>query len=138
MGENNKDSIRTPLGRARGLGSAKDGTHHWWMQRVSSIALIPLLLYLAAHARYFLPGPDFYPGLIALIGEPVMSAVMILAVICGFYHAALGVQVIVEDYVHCKVALPLLLVFNQVFFFFAGVSCIYAVFHIGFALNGGR
>jgi succinate dehydrogenase / fumarate reductase membrane anchor subunit len=131
----NEKSIRTPLGRARGLGSAKDGTAHWWMQRVTSVMLIPLCLYILFHLHYFLPDPYSLPLLIAVLGDPVMSIALSLSILIGFYHAYLGVQVIIEDYVHQPAAKLACILFNAVFFFFAGFACLYSLFYIAFALG---
>jgi succinate dehydrogenase / fumarate reductase membrane anchor subunit len=90
-------SRRTPLGRVRGLGSAKQGTEHFWAQRVTAIALVPLALWfvgsLAAHA-----GAD-HAAAKAWLAEPFTAVVMILLVATGFHHAQLGLQVVIEDYV---------------------------------------
>lgn len=136
MAEEKTETIRTPLGRARGLGSAKDGTHHWIMTRLSSILLLPLSLYLLWHAEYFLPEPGDYTSLIVQIADPVMSLALILFIATGFYHACLGVQVIIEDYVHKESARIFLLVFNKLFFFALGITALYAVIYTTFALYG--
>ncbi len=90
-------SLRTPLGRVRGLGSAKGGTEHFWAQRLTAIALVPLALWfvaqLAAHA-----GADHATAK-AWLAEPVTSIFMILVVVAGFHHGQLGLQVVIEDYV---------------------------------------
>jgi succinate dehydrogenase / fumarate reductase, membrane anchor subunit len=94
------DWLRSPLGRAVGLGSAKEGAEHWWAQRVSAVALIGLGLWFAA-------------SLIALVGAnraavlrwlhaPLPAILTILTLVAVFYHAALGMQVVIEDYVHSE------------------------------------
>lgn len=89
--------FRTPIKQARGLGSAHHGTGHWWAQRMSAVALIPLMLWFvvgiaansgASHAQA-----------VAWIGAPVNAVLLILLLATAFYHAALGLQVILEDYV---------------------------------------
>ena len=94
----NRADLRSDLGRVRGLGSAKEGAHHWWMQRVSAIALVPLSLWfviaLVAHT-----GAD-YEAMRAWLASPVTFALMALTVGVTFYHAQLGLQVVIEDYVH--------------------------------------
>jgi succinate dehydrogenase / fumarate reductase membrane anchor subunit len=90
-------TLRTPLGRVRGAGSAKSGSHHWWMQRVTSIALLPLtiwfILSLASSAGMTLAEARGW------IGHP-LNAVLLLALIgLTFHHIAAGLQVIIEDYV---------------------------------------
>jgi succinate dehydrogenase / fumarate reductase membrane anchor subunit len=90
-------ALRTPLGRVRGLGSAKAGTHHWWMQRVTSIALLPLTVWFVVSV-IGLAGAS-YADTLAFIGAPV-NAVLLLALIAAtFHHMASGLQVVVEDYV---------------------------------------
>ncbi len=89
-------TLRSPLGRARGLGSAKGGTHHWWMQRVTSIALLPLTLWFVLSVAG-LAGAG-YGATVAWIGRP-WNAVLLLATIgLTFHHMAAGMQVIMEDY----------------------------------------
>jgi len=90
-------TLRTPLGRVRGAGSAKSGSHHWWMQRVTSIALLPLtiwfILSLASSAGMT------HAEARAWIGHP-LNAVLLLALIgLTFHHVAAGLQVVIEDYV---------------------------------------
>jgi succinate dehydrogenase / fumarate reductase membrane anchor subunit len=127
-------SIRTPLARARGLGSAKSGTGHWWMQRVTSVMLLPLTLYILFHLGHFLPDPYESNNLIGEIGRPTMSLALILASLSGFYHGWLGVQVIIEDYVHNEGAKMAALVGNALLFFFLGAACVFSVLYIDFAL----
>ena len=93
-----REDMRTPLARAIGLGSAKDGVHHWWMQRVSAIVLVPLTMWFIA-AIIAQTGAD-YAAFVAWIRNPITDILMGLLLIALFYHAALGLQVVVEDYVH--------------------------------------
>ena len=90
--------LRTPLTRARGLGSAKEGTHHWMAQRISAIALVGLTIWFA-YALIRLAGADYVQTL-AFLSSPIQSTLLILTVGAGFWHAALGLQVVIEDYVH--------------------------------------
>jgi succinate dehydrogenase / fumarate reductase membrane anchor subunit len=93
-------SLRSPLGRVRGLGSAKGGTHHWWMQRVTSMALLPLTIWFALSAAS-LAGAS-YIETVAWIGRP-WNAVLLLATIgLSFHHTAAGLQVIIEDYANLE------------------------------------
>jgi len=93
---------RTALGRARGLGSAKEGVAHWWVQRVTAVLLIPLVLWFVASLLAHL-GAD-YTGVIAWLHEPLTYGLMVLLLGAMFWHAALGLQVVVEDYVHDEAA----------------------------------
>src|SRR5271166_6333919 len=92
------DSLRSPLGRVVGLGSAKEGVEHWWMQRLTAVALIPLALWFVISLIAHLGGD--LGSAVAWIGAPVPAILMILLLGATFYHAALGVQVVIEDYVH--------------------------------------
>lgn len=91
-------SLRTPLKEARGLGSAKDGTHHWSMQRLTAVALIPLSIW-AAFTVASMSGQD-YDTVLSYFRSPFHSSMFILFVFAAFYHAALGLQVVIEDYIH--------------------------------------
>jgi succinate dehydrogenase / fumarate reductase membrane anchor subunit len=103
----NRELIRSPLGHALGLGSAKNGVEHWWLQRVTAIALVPLTVWFAAsliaHA-----GND-YATFIAWLRTPIATILMALLLIALFYHTALGLQVVIEDYVHSRMKIPALL-----------------------------
>lgn len=90
-------SLRSPLSRARGLGSAKDGVHHFWVQRVSAVALVPLTLWFVFSVAR-LAGGDFY-AVRHWISAPSVAVVLVLFLATALYHSALGVQVVVEDYV---------------------------------------
>ncbi len=91
-------SLRTPVARARGLGSAKEGLHHWWVQRVSAVGLIPLSIWFVASV-VGLAGAD-HAAVAAWLGNPVVAVLMVLLVAAALYHAQLGMQVVYEDYIH--------------------------------------
>jgi succinate dehydrogenase / fumarate reductase membrane anchor subunit len=93
--------MRSPLARAMGFGSAKDGVEHWWMERVSAVALVPLTLWFVASIIAH-TGND-YATFIVWLRTPLASILMILLLIALFYHTALGLQVVIEDYVHSGV-----------------------------------
>ena len=90
-------NLRSPLGRARGLGSAKDGLHHWWAQRLTAVALVPLTLWFTA-TLIRLSGTG-YEDFIYWVASPFNATVLILFVAMAFHHAVLGLQVVLEDYV---------------------------------------
>jgi succinate dehydrogenase membrane anchor subunit len=122
--------LRTPLSRARGLGSAKQGVHHWWAQRITAVALIPLVVWFAI-SLIMMSGAD-YAVVRAWIGSPVVMVLLTLTIVIGLHHGQLGMQEVVEDYVHSegmKLALIVLLRFTAVFF---GLAAIVAILRIGF------
>ena len=90
--------MHSPLSRAAGLGSAKEGVEHWWMARVSAAALIPLTLWFVASIIAH-TGSD-YVTFIVWLRMPLVSVLMVLLLIALFYHTALGLQVVIEDYIH--------------------------------------
>jgi succinate dehydrogenase / fumarate reductase membrane anchor subunit len=91
-------SMRTPLARVRGLGSAKEGVHHWWAQRLTAIALVPLALWFVVSVAG-LAGMD-HAEAVAWISSPAVTVLLVLLAAATFWHAQLGVQVVIEDYVH--------------------------------------
>ncbi|MEQ8355267.1 MAG: succinate dehydrogenase, hydrophobic membrane anchor protein [Kiloniellaceae bacterium] len=91
-------SLRSPLGRVRGLGSAKDGTGHWWAQRLTALALVPLTIWFCISV-IAMTGAD-YAAVVNWIGSPLVAGLLVLLVAATFYHATLGLQVVIEDYVH--------------------------------------
>ncbi|MEI7038007.1 succinate dehydrogenase, hydrophobic membrane anchor protein [Fulvimonas yonginensis] len=91
---------RNPLKKARGLGSAQHGVSHWWTQRVTAVALVALGLWLVALVLRVLHAD--YATARALIAQPWNAVLMIAFVITAFWHAVLGLQVVIEDYVHTR------------------------------------
>jgi succinate dehydrogenase / fumarate reductase membrane anchor subunit len=97
----NMKNMRSPLARAIGLGSAKEGVGAWWAERVSAVALIPLTLWFAASIIAH-TGSD-YATFIVWLRTPLAAILMILLLVALFYHTALGLQVVIEDYVHSTI-----------------------------------
>ena len=92
--------FRAPLGRVRGLGAAKEGVQHWWVQRLTAVALVPLSLWFVA-SIIALAGAD-HAAVTAWLAAPLPLGLMIVLIVATFWHAQLGVQVVVEDYVHAE------------------------------------
>ena len=90
-------SLRNPIARARGLGSAKEGVHHWWSQRLTALALIPLSVWFI-YSLVVVTGAN-YTTVIAWFANPLNAVLMLLFIISLYYHAALGLQVVIEDYI---------------------------------------
>ena len=94
-------SMRSPLGVARGLGSAKSGTEHWLLQRLTALALIPLSLYvlIGFFNSVVLGG---YQDAVMWLHSPLSATVVLLFLLIGLRHATIGLQVVIEDYIHCE------------------------------------
>jgi succinate dehydrogenase / fumarate reductase membrane anchor subunit len=95
-------TLRSPLGRARGMGSAKGGTHHWWMQRVTSVALLPLTIWLV-FSLALMPDSSWQQAT-AWIGRPFNAVLLLAFLAAAFHHTAAGLQVVIEDYVRGDLA----------------------------------
>ena len=122
-------SLRSPLGRVLGLGTAKDGTSHWWAQRVSGAGLAILGLWFA-WAIATLPGYD-HATAVHFIGEPVNVVLLLLLTVTMGYHSYLGVQVVVEDYVHHHGLKVAVLVLSRFAHLVLAVAAVFAILKIG-------
>ncbi len=103
-----RKSMRSPLTRASGLGSAKEGVEHWWRERLTAVALTPLALWFIA--SMIVHGGDDYIEVAAWLRTPFSTLMMVLLLAAVFHHSALGLQVIIEDYVHSAVKIPTLVI----------------------------
>ena len=122
-------SLRTPLGQVLGLGSAKDGTGHFWGQRVSGVGLLLLGLWFVCSLAT-MPGFS-HAEAIAFIGAPLNGVLLLLLVITLAYHSQLGVQVVIEDYVHGHGMKLASLVISRFVHSFLAVAAVYAIIKIG-------
>ncbi|AZO41570.1 succinate dehydrogenase, hydrophobic membrane anchor protein [Mesorhizobium sp. M7D.F.Ca.US.005.01.1.1] len=102
-----KQDTRSPLSRATGLGSARKGVGQWWAERVTAIALVPLTIWFLASV-VALTGSD-HAGVVTWLRTPFATICMMLLLVALFYHMALGLQVVVEDYVHSGARFPVLI-----------------------------
>ncbi len=123
-------SLRTPISRVRGLGSAKDGTEHFWLQRVTAVALIPLVIWFTA-SIVCMTGAS-YGDMRDWLGQPIVAVLMLLMITAGFIHLKLGVQVVIEDYVHGEGLKLVSLLLNTFFCLAVGVAAAFAVLKIAF------
>ncbi len=121
-------SLRAPLQRVRGHGSAKEGVEHWWMQRLTAIALVPLTIWIVASLA-FLAGAS-HAEMSAWIAHPGVGIFLVLLIVAVFYHAKLGMQVVIEDYVHAKPVKVTCLIANSFGAIFLAAICIYSVLKI--------
>jgi succinate dehydrogenase / fumarate reductase membrane anchor subunit len=118
-----RKQTRTSFDRTQGLGSAREGVGHWWMQRVTALALIPLTLWFAASLIAHIRGD--YSVLILWLRSPFTSVAMVLLLTALFYHMALGLQVVVEDYVHSdRIKIPAVAVIHLASFALAAAGIV--------------
>jgi succinate dehydrogenase / fumarate reductase, membrane anchor subunit len=123
-------SLRTPLARVRGLGSAKEGTEHFWRQRLTAVANIVLVSYLIVLlARY--AGADF-ATVKSVLSRPYNSVALLLLIVSATIHMRLGMQAIIEDYVHSEGSKVAALMLNAFFAIMVGVTCAFAVLKLSF------
>ncbi len=121
--------MRTPLARVRGHGSAKSGTDHFWAQRLTALANVPLVIFLLASV-VALVGAD-YETVRAYLSMPIVSILFLLLIGSGIYHMRLGMQVVIEDYVHGEGAKLFAVIGNNFFSALVGLACVYAVLKLG-------
>ena len=124
-------SMRTPLSRVRHLGSAKSGTDHFWKQRVSSVALVPLTI-VVIFIVIGIMGRN-HAAAAQILGSPFVAITLIMFVITSAYHMWLGMQVVIEDYVHSDMKLTLIMI-NTFFCFAVGLSSVYALVKLSFGV----
>jgi len=122
-------SLRSPLGRVLGAGSAKEGVHHWWMQRLTSLALVPLTIWFVVS---LLSLPSFeHVTVISWMAQTWTALLLILFILVATWHSQLGVRVVVEDYVHGG-AKTLTLVLITFLHALVGVAGVFAVLKVAF------
>ncbi len=97
-------SLRTPLGKVRALGPARGGTTHWWLQRITALGLVILTFILMGSFFQDVVMTGGYDGAIQWISSPFSAVFVILFIGVAFHHAVSGLQVVIEDYVHCECA----------------------------------
>jgi succinate dehydrogenase / fumarate reductase membrane anchor subunit len=121
--------LRTPLAGARGLGAAKAGFNHWWLARVTSLALVPLILWIVFAIASL--GNMNYATFVAWVRSPVVTALLIITLVVTVYHMMLGLRVIIEDYVHpegLKVASIIVMNFLSVLLLTIGLVALLKIF----------
>lgn len=125
-----KSSMRTPLSRVRGLGSAKSGTGHFWLQRVTAVANVVLALTFLGVVIGLVGKP--YPAALAILSHPLVAILMLLFVVSGTVHMRIGMQVVIEDYVHGEGAKIAAVMANTFFAIAVGAACVFAVLKLSF------
>ncbi len=124
--------FKTPLKKARGLGSAKSGTDHFWQQRLTAIANVPLVLFLIWFVISHLSATR--PDIIMALKNPFVSMGILLALISITWHMRLGLQVVIEDYVHSESRKLAALTLNTFFVFVLTALGAYSILKMGFGL----
>jgi len=123
-------SFRTPLARARGLGSAGEGTGHWWAQRLTAIALVPLCLWFVAGILGLIGAG--HGAAVAWIASPFNAILLALLIFAVFHHGQLGLQVVIEDYVHTEWRKIALIVCVKFAALILGLAALFAIGRIAF------
>ena len=123
-------SLRSPIGRALGRGSAKSGVSHWWVQRLTAVALVPLTVWFA-FAVVHLPTSD-YEAVRAWVASGINPVLLLQLIGALAWHSALGVQVVLEDYVHAKRLKLAALLASTLLHALLAVAGVYAVLRIAF------
>ncbi|HTO41700.1 MAG TPA: succinate dehydrogenase, hydrophobic membrane anchor protein [Rhizomicrobium sp.] len=121
-------SVRTPYSRVQGLGAARSGTQHFWLQRASAVALIPLSIWFA-YAAIQLVGLS-YEEAFSFLHEPFNALALALFVLAAAYHMTLGLQVVIEDYVHTEGTKLALLLVNKAFGWIIAAASVFAILRI--------
>jgi succinate dehydrogenase / fumarate reductase, membrane anchor subunit len=125
-------SLRSSLGKAQGQGAAHSGVHHWWMQRLTALALVPLTVWLAA-SLVALPGHS-YDDVHTWMRQSVTSLLLILLVGVAAWHSRLGVQVVIEDYVHDRGSRTLALILSSFLHTLLAVAGVFAILKVSFGV----
>ena len=123
-------SMRTPLKNVRSLGSAKEGADHFWLQRVTAVANLLLVIWLIGIA-FSAAGAD-YATARKMVASPLVSLPLLLLILSAAIHMRLGMQVIIEDYVHGEASKIVLLMLNTFFAILIGAACVFAVLKLSF------
>jgi len=130
MSTQTSKSLRSPLANARGLGSSKYGTEHWWHQRLSALALVPLLLWFVIGVIAHL-GAD-HAQFVAWMKSPFSAVMMVLTVVAVFHHAQGGLQVVLEDYLHVEWQKVTAIIVVKFLCFALAAASIFSVLKISF------
>lgn len=120
---------RSQLGQVRGLGSAKSGAAHWWAQRLTAVALVPLTLWFVWSVLHLVGAS--HEAVLAWIGGPIQVVLMIALVLATFYHLALGMQMVIEDYVASELPRLITLLLVKGMIFLLALTCLVSILKLG-------
>jgi succinate dehydrogenase / fumarate reductase, membrane anchor subunit len=129
--QSNSSSMRTPMAKVRGLGSAKSGTDHFFRQRVTALANVPLAIAFVIILTMLLGAP--HGRFVAAMQSPLIALLLLLFVVSGTIHMRLGMQVIIEDYIHDEGRKIALLIANTFFAIVIAAACCFAVLKMAFS-----
>ena len=127
-----KIGMKTPLGRVRGYGSARSGTHEFWLERLTGVALVPLTTAFVFIVIYLSRASQ--ATIVATLGSPLIAVIFALFIGVGIVHMQIGMKVIIEDYVHEEKAKIAAIMANTFFSWFVGAICLYALLKLNFGL----
>ena len=122
-------TMRTPLARAKGLGAAGHGAEHWWLHRMTAVSNVPLIVAFVIIVAS-LAGTN-YQGAVSIVSHPLVAIILILAVISVTNHMRLGMQIIIEDYVHDKGWKLAALIANNFYAVVIAVACLFGIVKVG-------
>ncbi|MCY6383409.1 succinate dehydrogenase, hydrophobic membrane anchor protein [Hoeflea prorocentri] len=122
--------MRTPLGRVRGLGSAKEGTDHFWRQRLTAVANVPLTIFFVIFVLVY--HGESFETVAAALGNPIIAVLMALTILSLVIHMRLGMQTVIEDYIHGEGLKVVLLMANSFFAVAIGALSLFAILKLGF------
>jgi succinate dehydrogenase / fumarate reductase, membrane anchor subunit len=125
-------TMRTPLGHVRGLGSARSGTRHFWHQRLTSLASVPLSVFFVALLVALL-GRN-HAATVQILGSPWVAILLLLFILTITYHMQIGMQEIIEDYAHGEISKLVLLIANTFFCIAIGLAAAFAILKISFGV----
>jgi succinate dehydrogenase / fumarate reductase, membrane anchor subunit len=125
-------NLRTPLSRVRGLGSSRSGTEHFWRQRLTAVANVPLTIAFVLILVSLL-GRN-HAATQQILGSPLVAIVILLFIGSVTYHMRLGMQIVIEDYVHDEIAKLALMMLNTFFTVAVGLTAAYAIFKLSFGV----
>jgi succinate dehydrogenase / fumarate reductase membrane anchor subunit len=132
MADNRADtrvSMRTPLARVKGLGASGHGVEHWWIHRMTAVSNIPLIIAFVIIVAALAASPS-YQEAIGIISHPLVAIILLLAVISVVNHMRLGMQIVIEDYVHDKGLKIAAVIANNFYAVIIAVACLYAILKV--------